>query len=334
MTFEEDIIMRKIEFSQDDYKNIVDMYQSGKSQSYIAGIYNCSESTMCNVMKQLKISTRSGGSKNTPDIINKWIKMYLNGAQLKDIAQEFNTNYRTVSTQLKKNGIEIDRYTYHFNEHYFDNIDSQEKAYIMGMLWADGHNCVSRGSIILELQESDIDLLEKINILTGNERPLRKQNLHLKNENWKDQYKLVWQSKYTSNVLESYGMVQGKSLVLKFPEWLGATLYAHFIHGYFDGDGCISLVGANKNRSANINMIGTRMFLERVANIIKDSTGANVFINRDERAREPICILRCSIRNDVINILNWLYQDSTIYMQRKYDKYQQFLNNINNSCCA
>ena len=144
--------MRKIEFSQDDYKNIVDMYQSGKSQSYIAGIYNCSESTMCNVMKQLKISTRSGGSKNTPDIINKWIKMYLNGAQLKDIAQEFNTNYRTVSTQLKKNGIEIDRYTYHFNEHYFDNIDSQEKAYIMGMLWADGHNCVSKGSIILELQ--------------------------------------------------------------------------------------------------------------------------------------------------------------------------------------
>lgn len=326
--------MRKIEFSQDDYKNIADMYQNGKSQSYIAEIYNCSEATIGTVMKQLKISTRPGGSKNTPEIISKWIEMYLSGILIKDIAKEFNVGRNTVSKQLKKNGVEIDRYTYHFNEYYFDNIDSQEKAYIIGMLWADGHNCVSKGSIILELQETDVGLLEKINLLTGNERPLRKQNLHLKNENWKDQYKLVWQSKYTSNILESYGMVQGKSLVLTFPEWLDPTLYAHFIRGYFDGDGCISLQSTNKNRSASISMVGTRMFLESVASIIKNNTGVNVFINRDKRAREPICTLHCSVRNDVVNILNWLYQDSTICMQRKYDKYQQFLININNSYCA
>ena len=76
------------------------------------------------------------------------------------------------------------------------------------------------------------------------------------------------------------------------------------------------------------------MFLEEVSKIIKNETDIDVFIKRDERANDPICILRCGIRNDVINILDWLYSNAQIYMQRKYDKYQQFLNNINNSCCA
>lgn len=326
--------MKKIEFSDEDYKKIVDMYMDGASLSYIAQLYNCSASTMGNIMKQLGISTRIGGSKNTLDVIEKWIEMYSNGMSLTDIAIEFNVNRNTVSKHLKQNGIYIDRYTYHFNEHYFDNIDSQEKAYIMGMLWADGHNCVSKGSIILELQEADVDLLEKINRLTENERPLRKQNLHLKNDNWKDQYKLVLQSKYTSNILESYGMVQGKSLVLTFPNWLNPTLYAHFIRGYFDGDGCISLQSSNKNRSAYIGIVGTKMLLESVADIIKNNIGVDVHISKDKRAKEPIRILHCSVRNDVVNILNWLYKDSTIYMQRKYVKYQQFLSNINNSYCA
>ena len=253
---------------------------------------------------------------------------------MREIADEFNTTRATVSKLLKKNGVNVDRYTYHFNEHYFDSIDTPDKACYMGMLWADGHNCIDRGSIIIELQEKDADLLRTLNDLVENERPIRIQKLHDKNSNWQNQYRLVLQSKYTSQILEHYGMVQNKSLVLTFPEWLDQKLYASFILGYFDGDGCISLQSNNNDRSAMINMVGTKMFLEKVANIICVTLGVVVDISRDARARDPICVLRCSHRDDVVKILNWLYSGATIYMQRKYDKYQQFLNNINNSCCA
>lgn len=326
--------MRKIDFSNQDYKLIVDMYQKGALQKEIAEKYNCSASTISSVLRKYNVLTRLGGSKNTPDVIQKWIEMYLDGALLKDIALEFDVNATTVSKHLKLNGIDVDRYTYHFDEHYFDIIDTQEKAYYMGMLWADGHNCIERGSIIIELQEQDAALLEKLNALVKNERPIRRQNLHDKNPNWQNQYRLVLQSKYTSNVLESYGMFQNKSLVLTFPSWLNKSLYASFIRGYFDGDGCITLQSSNHNRSAMINMVGTKMFLEKVSDIIQTTLDVGVSIERDKRARDPICILRCSKRDDVVKILNWLYCDANIYMQRKYDKYQQFLNNINNSCCA
>ena len=317
-----------------EYDKIVDMYCSGLTQKEIAEKYNCSKSTISNILSSRNVLTRLGGSKNTPDVIQNWIKMYLEGALIKDIAFEFGVGTDTISRHLKKNGVNVDRYTYHFNEHYFDVIDTQEKAYYVGMLWADGHNCIDRGSIILELQEQDLGLLEMLNKLADNERPVRKQNLHDKNPKWQNQYRLVLQSKYTSKVLESYGMFQNKSLILTFPSWLEESLYAPFIRGYFDGDGCLSLQNNNRNRSAMINMVGTKMFLEQVARIIKVMTGVDVNIERDIRARDPICILRCSKRQDVVKILNWIYNDATIYMQRKYDKYQQFLYNINNSCCA
>ena len=315
-----------------EYNNIIDMYQRGKTQPEIAALYNCSVSTISGLLRKIGVKTRIGGSVNTENVVEQWCQMYQNGMSLNDIAKLFNVRYTTVSKHLKNNGITIDRYTYHFDEHYFDNIDTQEKAYILGLLWADGCNFTNKNSVILGLQEQDYELLEQINLLTKNERPLRKQNLSKKNKKWKNFYKLVWQSQHLSNLLESYGMKNNKTLMLEFPNWMDNNLYSHFIRGYFDGDGCISL--RNKDRSAVINMVGTRMFLDKVSSILKDNTGVDVYVQRDERASDPICVLRCGQRNDVIKILEWLYRDSKIYLQRKYNKYQQFLNNINNSCCA
>ena len=183
----------------------------------------------------------------------------------------------------------------------------------------------------MELQEQDEELLLKINDIMQNERPLRLQMLHNKNEKWQNQYRLILQSKYTSSVLEIYGMVQNKSLVLEFPKCVSQEFYAPFILGYFDGDGSISL--SKNNRSGYISMVGTRTFLNIVAEIIKINTGAEVTINRDVRARDPICSLRCNKKQDVIKILDWLYKNSTIHLQRKYDKYYTLLN-INNSYVA
>ena len=317
-----------------EYETIVSMYITGMTQPEIAEIYNCSASSISSILHKFNVTTRLGGSKNAMVDISKWAKMYEDGMLLSEIADEFGTTGATVSKLLKKNGYSVDRFTYHFDEHYFDNIDSQEKAYILGILWADGCNARNRNSIILQLQEKDRGLLEKLNVLTQNERPLRKQELSKYNPKWQDCYKLTWQSKHLSELLESYGMVQKKSLVLEFPSWLTEDLYSHFIRGYFDGDGCISLLKINKNRSADVGMVGTRMFLDKVAEIINNQVGINVYVKRDERANELICNLRCSARDDVLKLLEWLYRDANIYMERKYNKYQQFLNNINNSCCV
>ena len=50
---------------------------------------------------------------------------------------------------------------YNFNEHYFDNIDCQEKAYWLGFFAADGYNHRSKGCIEFRLHRQDREILER-----------------------------------------------------------------------------------------------------------------------------------------------------------------------------
>jgi transposase len=315
----------------EEFSKVVDLYNNGMSQPDIAKIYDCGATTISNVLRKMNVETRLGGSKNTQDKVAQMCEMYKSGKLLKEIADEFRTTRVTVSKLIKKSGVEIDRFTYHFNEHYFDNIDSQDKAYILGLLWADGHNRVNKGGVIIELQEEDKDLLEKINNITENERPLRKVELHKKNPNWKNQYNLLWQSKYLSSLLNSYGMCQRKSLVLEFPNWLNENLYPHFIRGYLDGDGCICCL--KDNTRIQVSMVGTKTFLEFIQRICC-SIDVKSYITHDKRANDVICQLSIVSNSSALAFLSWIYKDANLKIERKYNKYQQFINNINNSYCA
>lgn len=64
---------------------------------------------------------------------------------------------------------------YNFNEHYFDNIDSSDKAYWIGFIWADGYVCKrDRGNryeynLKLELCKEDSKHLETfVKCIDGN----------------------------------------------------------------------------------------------------------------------------------------------------------------------
>lgn len=47
---------------------------------------------------------------------------------------------------------------YKLNEHYFDVIESQDQAYILGLLYADGNHCRKKKYVIrLSLKKDDID---------------------------------------------------------------------------------------------------------------------------------------------------------------------------------
>ena len=315
-----------------EYVNIVDLYNNRLTQLEIANIYNCSPSLISFILKQMGVKTRLGGSFNTQKDIEQWAKMHRAGMLIKDIADQYGVSRVTVSNLLKKNGIEVDRYTFHFNEHYLDCIDSEDKAYFLGLLWSDGCNCVNKNYVILSLQDTDKAMLERLNAITENERPLHKNELSKKNSNYHDQYIAVWGSKYFSTILDNLGMSQNKTLTAEYPSCLNEDLHRHFCRGYLDGDGCISLLYQGK--FANVSTVGTSMLLNSMKDIIKKYVGIDVDVKRDKRAKEPICNLRCNRKNDVLKLLEWLYKDSNIYFQRKYDKYQQFLFkniDINNS---
>ena len=60
--------------------------------------------------------------------------MHQSGKKLSEIAEICSTDRHTIGRVLQRNGFVVDRKTYHCDEHYFDNIDDSNKAYLIGLL--------------------------------------------------------------------------------------------------------------------------------------------------------------------------------------------------------
>jgi intein-encoded DNA endonuclease-like protein len=255
------------------------------------------------------------------------INLYLDGYNRNDIAK-FCKCCRSVIERILKQEKVIARTRsqvlrkYKVNETYFDNIDSEEKAYILGLLYADGCNYSKKGVIELSLQEADKNILLKIQKLLF----LNCGNLYMLNGNEKhqNQYKIMLNSPYMSRRLTELGCMPNKTFKLTFPDWLQPELYRHFIRGYFDGDGCISITPVkDKPKQYNhvFNVVGTKHVINRIQDIlIKELYLGKVKIHKPKN----IYYLTYSGRINCLKIKNYLYKDATIFLQRKYDKFNTF----------
>lgn len=147
------------------------------------------------------------------------IKLYESGLSQAKIGCIYNVGHYIIGKILKKCNVKIrdDSHKgrkYTIDENYFDVIDTPNKAYILGLLYADGCNYPPQHRVKLELQEKDKDILEQINQEITSNKPLFFNPLNSKNNNWQNTYRLDITNKHISDQLESLGIVQNKSLVL------------------------------------------------------------------------------------------------------------------------
>ena len=102
----------------------------------------------------------------------------------------------------------------------------------------------------------------------------------------------------------------------------------HFIRGYFDGDGCFSVIKRNDRKNPNsktyqFNITGMENPLRKIQEHLIKNTG--VVDNGLKHRKSTIAVtIHYSGRNVCKRILDYLYQDATIYLQRKYNKYVEY----------
>lgn len=218
------------------------------------------------------------------------------------------------------------------NEHYFDIIDSEEKAYFLGFLWADGCNILHRNRITISLHEKDYDILKKLNDLVFENNTItirKKENIrghYINNKFCKNTGDIVSfsiYSKYMSNLLNSYGLIPRKSSIVEFPKEsiIPLNLQKHFIRGYFDGDGSI-IKHNTKNRGYSIKIASSEIFCQKLKDIIFLHT--NLFFYNYNVNDKYSTIQLGGTYNSMI-FCKWLYENSNIYMNRKYQKYKDVL---------
>lgn len=259
------------------------------------------------------------------------IEKYLTGKyRCNELAIEYNIAKSAISAFLKRKNINVNnnlseilrKYTLNIN--YFDTIDTEDKAYFLGLLYADGYNKETDGQVVITLQERDKQILEKFNFFLGHNKPLYFFNRNSKNSNWKNAYSLSFNNKYISKQLSKLGCFQCKSLTLKFPteEQVPNHLMNHFIRGYIDGDG--SILRTSTRYSIVCTFISTSYFCESFCTFIKGELDIDCKIRHDKRVPDKstreLCIK--GGQQKIIKFLDWLYKDSTIYLERKYKNYK------------
>lgn len=173
-----------------------------------------------------------------------------------------NISRSTLSKHFKAAGIKILRKgvkdTIYYN--IFDSIDTEEKAYWLGFLYADGNIASNRPKISVNLSIKDENHLRKFMKFLNYTYDMRYQ----KQING-DICRMSFDNSHMVNTLISYGCVPKKSLILKFPSadvFKDAELVRSFIRGYFDGDGCVTYKNAS-HTIPEISITGTKDMLDK-----------------------------------------------------------------------
>ena len=267
--------------------------------------------------------------------INLAIKLYEQYHNASKVAKELNINVNTVIKRFKTLGVQMDSHSHlKFDEHIFDKIDSEEKAYWLGFIYADGYirsqkdtDKCARYDFELSLSKHDIGHLYKFDkFMKSNTSNVK---VGVSKINGKEFERCRWSvgNKNLWTQLNNKGVTPKKSLTLKFPteNQVPQKFQLAFIRGYFDGDGSISTKETSKS-VLSVQLIGTQDFLEKVLEIL--NINANVhLVNSISKKTYNISL---AIQKGT-NFLNQIYSNANIYLDRKYILYKNYCRSIEKS---
>jgi len=266
---------------------------------------------------------------NEQNIVNE----YTNGSPIRHIANKFHLDRDSIRAILVKNKVELTSQSdwskrYSWDESYFEKIDTHEKAYWLGFIYADGNVRITKENTKrFQISLKDRDAIFALQAsLKSNHKLFEDVNcLRLsicQDKIYDDLYKL--------------GVEPRKSLTCKFPnkEQVPEEFTNSFILGYFDGDGSISI--KNGGVGWNIVFIGTFDFCEKIKLFLLDNNNiaSNISLRQECRLKGDGRIFYLAINgtcnkqdgfNRLERIYNYLYSGNTFSLQRKHIKFQQLL---------
>lgn len=231
----------------------------------------------------------------------------------------------------------------------FKNIDSQEKAYLLGFLYGDGTITTYKekdGRIRyltkISININDIDLIDKI----------KKQfqffnvcsfDYSKYNNNSNKQISVSKYSKELYSHLVLNGLYPRKSYEnsnkLKLPN-INNELLPHFIRGFFDADGSVYTRTKRKNLINIEFCCVAKEFLLEIDSYLKSyDINSWKLISKEPRGKgkQTYYILSFIKTSEILKLINFMYADATFSLKRKEDKCLNYkpVNKVldRNICC-
>lgn len=257
--------------------------------------------------------------KEIDDIIN----LYKSGLGTKPLSKKYSCSENTIRRILDDNKIEhhikggIQKYF--FNENFLDELNTSEKLYFLGWLYSDGNVSKTENLVRIGLASKDREVLEVLNLILENERPLREEIEH-----GEERVVLSLCSKHFKDRLIELGCVPNKSNVLTYPDWVPQEYLRDFIRGYYDGDGSL-VISQSKNgiKQGIITIASTFNFISKLQKVIKENLGIEGKIRPFKK--ESLCYgYFIYAQEEILKFLEWLYFDNNcVKLQRKWNLYKE-----------
>jgi hypothetical protein len=253
------------------------------------------------------------------------------------ISEKYGVSKGTISYYFKKLNIPYKHKVsnYDVNHNFFAN-DDEKSFYWAGFLAADG--CISvrknfnNKNVILNLGEKDLCHLQKFKDDIKSKHTIKSKIVKnsKRNPNWNDRKinSITIGSHKLVNDLSRFNIVPRKTKIYDFPNWLiSHNLVHHFMRGYFDGDGNIFIVKINNRKNQyRLSIAGNLSFLNNFGNIICNNVN---FKNKSICFNGGINVLSYGGNNLTKKVGSYLYNNATIFLNRKYDLWKECCSDTN-----
>lgn len=210
---------------------------------------------------------------------------------------------------------------YQRNSHYFEKIDSSQKAYWLGLFAADG--CIHKNVFIFNLESDDKNMLRDfLNDLESNapitttrdQRPHKFPSVMSRID--------IGDIALCANI-RALGFTERKTFTLRFPYSIEKKYYSHFIRGFVDGDGTIHGNQRHPTTQAYFNIpSASKKFIVAIQKILIKEC----HLNRNAIVKVGnVYKFQQSGNIACYRIYRYLYKDATRWLPRKREIFEEIL---------
>lgn len=255
------------------------------------------------------------------NIINYYRKQ---GMTYKQISNKLEISTKTIWKILSSQNIvkKHNKTTFH---DFFEKIDSEEKAYFLGLLMADGSVSSIRNTITISLKKEDLHIIETFRSILKNNNIITKT---------KNNYRLVVYSKKMVNDLIKLGCVDRKTYTNSQFPLISIDMINHFIRGYFDGDGHIGMC-ESYSKHKNYKRINYTFYIllqenykNYVKNFFKNEYNVDLAEYIKKECSNNLFILKTGQKEKLEMIYSSLYKNASLFLIRKKEIWDKIIKNI------
>lgn len=223
----------------------------------------------------------------------------------------------------QKLGLSCDGRKHRANDDFFAEINTEEKAYLLGFLYADGY-LANDGRMGCRLTQDDIELIKLIQKYIAVESPIEYTNNQ--NIKRKPQVSIRWKShKMYQNLLDLGFCIDKTHTNSNVFQFIPDTLKQHFIRGYCDGDGNVRFAKAPYGKWYRCSLSfsnGSEQILQEINEWLSNKLNCCGKIHY----YKTYYTLTYEKVLDAVKIVKLLYEHSNIYLTRKYNKAMEMIN--------